>query len=110
MNHTKGEWKISNMDEKMIVVEKTSKGINWGSTVETVETYNQRICKMFLDGRQGRVKEWESNAKLIMAAPQLLEALQMAVNILECKNGYDKKFDNPRCIEEMKDAIEKATK
>ena len=82
--HTKGEWIVKSNSELCWVESKTHH-------IATVSFGN------------------EANAKLIAAAPELLEALQMAVNILECKNGYHKKFDNPRSIEEMKSAIAKAT-
>ena len=44
------------------------------------------------------------------ANAELLKALKTALNILECKNGYHKKHDNPISIRNIKEAIKKATK
>ncbi len=85
--HTREKWKVESCNVR--------------TTIVSDET---PVCNLFNLG-----EETEANAKLIEAAPELLEALEMAVNILECKHGFHKKFDNPRSIEEMKSAIAKAT-
>lgn len=54
------------------------------------------------------VEQAGNNAILMAAAPKLLEALKIALDILECKNGYSKEHDNPRSILEMHVAVDAA--
>lgn len=90
---TKGEWKVTE-----------------GNFITPLDE-EFALCKVFGENNIYITREKEkSNAKLIAAAPELLEALQIAVNILESKNGFSKEFDNDLSVRDMKQAINKALK
>jgi hypothetical protein len=93
---TKGEWKIF-----------------WGNYTHAA-TINQdvmhRICT--IEAGENHAKEWEANAKLIAAAPDLLESLNDLVNKLSpyiYKMGVKKGFSELLSLENAKKAIKKAT-
>ena len=94
--HTKGEWEVEILPG----------GINNTNIISVQPS----ICNCSV--KMNNPKEAEANAKLIVAAPELLEALQ---SIVSCNGaGYRdiKKFvdDLQPFINNAKKAIEKATK
>lgn len=88
-NHTKDEWKVLNegLEDMAVICKKTKQRICWVKGWDHLPpTYEQD----------------EANAKLIAAAPDLLEALKFAVFLL------DKDCDGV-ATNMMKKAIKKAT-
>jgi len=92
--HTPGPWYYSGGDSlaifhpteigtRLAVVDQTFSGSGWQVTAND---------------------EWEANAKLIAAAPELLDALE---NLLVSLNSYDEK--DLDAINQAKEAIKKAT-
>jgi len=99
MQHTKGSWiveanSLSGKDKGFYIKIKDS---DW-SWVADVK------CANLL---KGTIKEAKSNAKLIAAAPEMLEALKTSLEILQFQLGKDyyKIYD----VTKMKQAIKKAT-
>jgi len=86
MKHTKGEWKVSD---------------NWNVTTD-----NRLIvsCGGFSDGTHETHDENIANAHLISAAPDMYEALKVAVAILKME-GYQ---DNQPVLQPMITALAKA--
>lgn len=77
--HTIGEWKMSNTPEYFVPK---------SSTIQIESDLSEGwICKVQNNGVIG-VEEGEANAKLIAAAPELLEACQRAMQTLEYENIY----------------------
>ena len=93
MKHTQGEWDLRYPK-------------NVGSCEITVDGI---VSIASIHNAYDNLEEQEANAKLISAAPKLLDALEIALNILECKHGFHKGLANTRSIEEMKEAIKQAT-
>jgi hypothetical protein len=108
--HTPGEWKTrtEGFDEKPY----------WGDVEVYTEDYG-KVCALAdnwsiwnSDGNEDAAiecrKEAEANAKLIAAAPELLEALK------ECRKWYENNTDRlypdtPICFSNALSAIQKAT-
>ena len=74
---TKGQWKV---DNDTIVSETNFEETPDGGNI---------IC-ISPEGFEDSLKRWEANAKLIAAAPELLESLEILCNILQ---------DNPKFTE-----------
>jgi len=96
--HTKGQWRPQYISGVCMGV---------GSEIET--NYFQIICNTILPEADEEYKkekeEIEANAKLIAAAPELLENLIRCVDRLE-ENGFEKMS----AVRRAKEAINKATK
>jgi hypothetical protein len=89
MKHTQGEWEH--------VIEKDGMNNN-----DVIKHNNQYIATIHVTGSG---KEWNANAKLIAAAPDLLRALEMCVKLL-----YACRFNsNDDQVAEAEAAIKKAT-
>lgn len=88
--HTKGEWVIS------------KESITYIQTNESIPTV---ICDFAYAGP--RILEEEANAKLIAAAPDLLEALTTLLKVFQT-DGSDYE-DDQKAISKAKQAIKKAT-
>jgi hypothetical protein len=86
--HTQGEWAI---DDNEIYSENTDHGA--------------AICTMNTTSAHFTEEEAEANARLIAAAPELLEAMYLVVMDFENEGG----FINPDTIEATRNAIQKAT-
>lgn len=86
--HTKGEWVISPIHPNQI------KGQPGTGEIASVS--------------ENRIGEWEANAKLIAAAPELLNALSFLLNDLDRNDGD--LINRATLINEAKQAINKATK
>jgi hypothetical protein len=65
------------------------------------------ICKNPIHSHQSS-KNWEANAKLIIAAPELLEALLYYFDVLEEVRGKDFKDKPDHVLSKMIKAVEKA--
>ena len=87
---TKGEW---NLDMSAMTVSTNAK-VDGDIICDAPESFNESM------------ENWESNAKLIAAAPDLLKAAQAALTILEDSNHH--KIDWVRGT--VRNAIEKALK
>ncbi len=114
MKHTKGEWKLRNY------IGVTSESVKMN---KLQPVYYQNICSKKFPG--GTIittclskdkDELQANAKLIAAAPELLEALKGSLQMLEqtltYRNANNIKMGNvflETAIEESKIAIKKAT-
>jgi len=113
MKHTKGEWEIIYMTDenfgKPIKVPESIRVKEWEHN-NLVGDYNGCIVCNLYDSHGNRphaYKEVEANAKLIAAAPELLEACQAALNSWHSKpsNFYKKE---PLYLEMLRKAINKA--
>ena len=100
MKHTQGKWEIS---------KRTPKAIN-------IIGRSKTICNIRQDGRSGfksliLQEEAEANAKLIAAAPELLEALNLIVNRAGSLQGLNQGFYaiSEEVLKESKEIIKKAT-
>lgn len=88
MKHTQGEWKHT--------IEKDGMLIN-----DVIKNKNQYLATIHVTGPE---EEWKANAKLIAAAPDLLDALNQLMHVYETK-GQLLAFD----VNIARQAIEKAT-
>ena len=90
--HTQGKWELSH-------------GANTFPTIGSVELHQAIATVHKIEKVKGFCEEAEANAKLIAAAPELLEAL---IRVIE-----DREFDNnsipQSTINKVKNAIKKAT-
>ena len=92
MKHTPGEWRIGKMGGTVVADSKTSDTPNTGH--DDVEYYGGHlICESI---------ETQANARLIAAAPDLLEACKMALKRKPFPVGA------MRAKEMLEDAVEKA--
>lgn len=93
MKHTQGEWKVFSGQYPL-------------GTISINTDVKTRICTLKIN-EYGNAKETKANAKLIAAAPDLLEAL-----LLICSadpNDTEPKILNESEIEKIYAAIKKAT-
>lgn len=88
MNHTKGEWVIRNEQNNGLFV-----ALGDGDA----------IAKVFKENNTVTLKEANANAKLIAAAPELLEALQYLKDVF--RNDMIPKS----AMDKIDNAIQKAT-
>lgn len=89
--HTRGKWYKSSYDS-------TTDASEFSINVYAAKDQHPKVAKMVC----GSVEEQLANAKLIAAAPELLEALKNAIYIIDTKlNGYG--------VDELKEVIKKAT-
>ena len=102
MSHTKGEWKIFN---EMSI--ESDKGLSIANIY-----WNSELCHTIMVSKE----EGIANVKLIAAAPDMLEALQDSLQMLEQTLSYrennDLKAGNiflESTIEKVKSVIKKAT-
>jgi len=95
MAHTKGEWRVSS---DLTQVTTSKKGILEGS---------KKICHMATFCKND--DEVLSNAKLISAAPDLLEAIQYYFDVLEEVRGKDFALKPDHVLSKMINAVKKAT-
>lgn len=93
MKHTKGEWKVKNLFQ-LGVKDVNKKGIYEDNNQIAVVNYSTHFNK----------EEAQANAKLIAAAPDLLEACEIALEVLE-KIGYS----TSATASQLRYAIKKAT-
>ena len=91
--HTPAPWKINHHGEKYII----STDLDGNDVIAKVEDHAPTMDDM--------EKEAQANAHLIAAAPELLEALEMASNIINSE-ARDSKYGNAK--EKINKAIAKA--
>ena len=92
--HTKGEWKLHKDVHH-----------SWIYTEQTPEDGGDVICEAPTDA-DASLKRWEANAKLIAAAPEMLDAL----NKLAAYLIHDEYAHKDGLINLIENAINKATK
>lgn len=94
--HTAGKWEVSKETNGLFVHAKT------GDT-----GLNDAICLIYTDKPNFHADKAEANAKLIAAAPELLEACERALSwfYLNLKRGSKE----PACLSELTAAIKAAT-
>lgn len=97
--HTKGEWVYLKLEDDSFAVKEKGlfKNGEW--------TFSDRICTL-----EHYTKENEANAKLIAAAPELLEALIYYFDVLEEVRGQDWNDKPDHVLIKMINAVNKATK
>lgn len=93
--HTPGQWKVAEKGCDNL----TEKHIAWTNFMEVIGPKNGDTSK----------DEDSANAKLIAAAPELLEALQFAVKFIKCCPELAKEERRPKGLEKWESVIEKAT-
>jgi hypothetical protein len=100
--HTQGEWKSSNR-----ILLHVEMGNQWICQLSNLENTNKNFLSDEYDAEEKRLKEeQEANAKLIAAAPDLLQALITIVQGCNDDNG----FSSLAAIEAIaQQAINKAT-
>jgi K+/H+ antiporter YhaU regulatory subunit KhtT len=105
MKHTQGEWYLPHnyKMEQPSVVKSPDTGRWWAIICSG---YSNMICKVFGDSKE----EAEANAKLIAAAPDLLEALE---NLIDPMTGlvadHVAHYIGSEKAHKIEQAIEKAT-
>ncbi len=72
--HTPGPWKVS-------------RGSGNSEQVISVDAADHAICRIIVNNGARRLPEAPANARLIAAAPKLLEALEAIINIAEPTAG-----------------------
>jgi hypothetical protein len=98
MKHTKGEWKTKSFWHKKLI------------PAISISTKEINICWIRFDVWAKRKEEAEANAKLIAAAPDLLEALQEIKRKLEVLQAVQLLSVFQKAIlTNVKEAIKKAT-
>lgn len=90
---TTGEWKVTKQPCSLLV---------------TVEEQNNKLFSVCqINTNQAKQGEAEANAKLIAAAPEMLDALMFMKRELEIYNRFNP--DNHICAKQIEQAIKKAT-
>ncbi len=90
--HTPGPWMVSRYSQSTVL---KSIYIRGG---------NERIARIAVPDTAQSIEEYEANAKLIAAAPELLTWLQLAVKILGNMPAISETWQ----VEQMRDVISKA--
>ena len=116
--HTKGLWSQRRTFNEPLFVRDEANDREWYSSTIDIHAENNRIighveyqtdCENQGWGKVNKISEWEANAKLIAAAPEMLEAL------LEMREWYEANQHNvlgeltPICFSKGLSAILKAT-
>ena len=114
MKHTKGEWKAHKMFDEPLLTKDMERDVEWYHLSYYLMDENDKVIgniQYQTDIKNGggfktvnSLSEFEANAKLIAASPDLLEAAIIVCRALEIHNkqkltGYDK----------LQQAIKKAT-
>lgn len=104
------KFRNTNNEEKIKTMAKHTQG-NWIAEILEKGNPSKNIVIYTLEKPEGILniypsEEAEANAKLISAAPELLEALKAALNILE---AVSIESQAPHTIDIVKKAIKKAT-
>jgi len=96
--HTKGEWEVSNSQYQSKLF-----GEHTGFNI-TANNGQRNVCNVTLNNAVGIPEvEREANAKLIAAAPELLEAA------IICNREFDDPNDSIEAFKKLNNAIKKAT-
>ena len=100
MAHTKGPWRIGKHTNSVISDNSNGLEINGATGEEAVKYYGGNlICESVSI----------ENAKLITAAPDLLEAIQYYFDVLEEVRGKDFALKPDHVLSKMINAVKKAT-
>lgn len=113
--HTKGEWKIRRLFESPIFIQ-SEDGREWYTNTFDIHGETGRIiCSVdyMTDvenqgwGKNNYIDLWEANAKLIAAAPDMLEALKEIKRLYGDRTDYIGEYKN--AWEKVENTIKKAT-
>lgn len=97
-NHTPGPWHINQIGEILVI-----RGLTQSAKAGFTEDYYGQIA-----GVRNDTPDAEANARLIAAAPELLDALRIAQHVIHDQVAcVDSKYDNARSA--ISAAIAKAT-
>jgi len=113
MKHTKGNWKQRKMFENPILVNLPEQAEFYSNTIDIVNGTGRIIASVDYQtnvknqgwGKNDTIELWEANAKLIAAAPELLEVLMEIVD-LKYLSEYS---DQDGLTERAEQAIKKVT-
>ncbi len=117
MKHTKGKWGLRKLFKDPIPVIDTENNEEWfTNTIDVTNKSGRIIASLNYQtdtknqgwGKTNNIPEWEANAKLIAAAPKLLEALKMSYELLSLIENtiQDEKKLTPKIIEMLSNSID----
>jgi hypothetical protein len=112
MKHTSGEWRYEfakwskEAPTNGFIIQSNGKDICGLNVRTTAHIVPKNDAFFFVDNYSIEPEEAEANAKLIAAAPELLEALEKCLDELGCYRLSEEAFP---VIEKAKAAIKKAT-
>lgn len=110
MKHTPGPWEVTG--NKKLFIEPINQRVNFTELYESCQHCNVNKNKDITNGSQiynpRKLKEAQANARLMAAAPDLLEACKYAFENLKPKGNVKKDFGGHLAMATLSRAIKKA--